>query len=353
VSEPPRLLVVVPARDEAKVIERKLKNLALVEWPALAGDRKHLLRVVDDGSTDSTTEFARNIVARRFADHPHVAAEVLANDGMPGKSGAIARALRNTEPSEEPPGLVVLTDADVVLRERALIALAREFVRDPRLGLACGAQEFCHAIAPDGRPTAPGGGEVAPAAELYDRATAVVRRLESRLGRLFSLHGQLCAWRAGEGLEPTSGIAADDLELMFRARARGFAVRRVADARFLEVKRQGTIARAQAHRRALAYYQAVRGRRSALGRHPLDRLQWVLYRTLPGAAPYGLGALFVVATLAAGLRFGESGSVLAAVLLALALALPPGRTLARRLVTIARAGQAPLVLGDRWDTLRS
>lgn len=348
-SAGPRLLVIVPARDEEAVIERKLRNLARVAWPERAEGQRHQLCVVDDESRDATPALARRTFRELFADDPRIVTRVVVNEGPAGKDGAIATALRYAEPHD----LVVLSDADVVLRYEALVALARAFAADPRLGLACGAQELCGALADDGRPTGPGGASPVPAADLYDRATAWVRRLESRRGRLFSVHGQLCAWRAGLDLEPTTGIAADDLELVFRARARGLRVRLVPGARFLEERRRGPDARAQAFRRAQAYHQAVRGQRDALGEGWLDRVQWFLYRTLPAAAPYlaAAGAAFLL--VAAGALYGLPGLAGAAALLGGLFALPPGRRLARRLVAIARAGRAPLALGDRWDTLRS
>ena len=41
------------------------------------------------------------------------------------------------------------------------------------------------------------------AAAGWDRWTARARRLESRFGALFSVHGQLLAWRAELGLLPS------------------------------------------------------------------------------------------------------------------------------------------------------
>ena len=44
-----------------------------------------------------------------------------------------------------------------------------------------------------------------------------MRAFESRFGKLFSVHGQLMAWRSCLGILPTPGYAADDLDLMLQA----------------------------------------------------------------------------------------------------------------------------------------
>src|SRR5262249_48923348 len=143
--------------------------------------------------------------------------------------------------------VVVLTDADVVLGDDALLALERAFAREPRLLLASGAPVHVRTFAPDGQP-------LGRAADVYDCATALVRRLESRCGKLVSVPGQLLAWRTAAGLAPTPGRAADDLDLCFAARARGAHVRLVPRARFYEQKTpRGPAADEQSVRRARAW----------------------------------------------------------------------------------------------------
>ncbi|HVS19047.1 MAG TPA: glycosyltransferase, partial [Planctomycetota bacterium] len=209
--------VIVPCRDEAAVIARKLANLALARWPEAA--RQHRLVVVDDGSLDDGPAIAREACARLF-DPRSVRAEVVANTVRPGKAGAILTGLRELAQGGAP-DLVVLTDADVVAEPEALRDLALAFERDPGLGLACAAQRFVEDLAADGTCRAADLGEPRAAGGLYDAWTARVRALESRVGALFSVHGQLCAWRTSLGLAPGEGIAADDLDLMLQARCAG------------------------------------------------------------------------------------------------------------------------------------
>jgi len=241
-----KLGVLIPCRNEAAVIERKLANLA-----RCAGIETASVVVVDDGSEDGTAEKALAAGVR-----------VVRNGERPGKPGALRSGIEALAGCE----LIVLTDADVLLDPRALVELRAAFEREPALALACGAQRFTN-------------GSTA-----YDRWTARVRRLESRCGVLFSVHGQLLAWRAELGLVPTLGIAADDLDLMLQARRHG-RVRLVSSAVFLEEKcAPGPRADEQALRRARAYVQFVRAHRDPL--HGLvGALQWQFYRRAPFCVP--------------------------------------------------------------------
>jgi hypothetical protein len=343
--------VLVPCRDEAAVIGRKLANLAAADWPA--APRAHRVVVVDDGSRDGTGEIARARVPL-FAGS-RATLEVLENVGRPGKSGALEVGLASLRGQVD---LLVLSDADVILEPAALAALSQAFASEAELGMACGTQRFVRSLADDGTTRAAQGGELADAAGLYDRWTALVRRLESRRGRLFSVHGQLLAWRASLGLAPTPGLAADDLDLMLQARLAPSAIRLVPAARFLEVKTPaGAQRRAQELRRARAYLQFLRHPRMAeLARRggPAERLQVALYRRLPPAAPW----LFLLAALLAAAAIASlhpAGAWLVLALIACALLFAPARRLARLLRVIARArrAEARLSLTDRWETPRA
>jgi hypothetical protein len=339
------LLVLVPCRNEERVVERKLENLARCAWPR--GGR-HRVLVIDDHSTDATAARAAAAAERLFrarAGSPEAA--VVPSAGPPGKVAAIARGLDLLR-SEE---LVVLTDADVLFEPETLPRLAAAFA-DPRLGLACGAQRFVERLAADGGTD----GRAPSTAGLYDRVTDLVRGLESACGMLFSVHGQCLAWRAELGLAPTPGYAADDLDLMLQARARGLRTARVPGARFHEEKRRGERREERALRRARAYVQLLAhprlGELARLG--PADRAQAWCYRRLPPAAPwlapFGLLLLLALAWAIA----GTGAALAAAALAAFAAASPPGRRCLSLLRVIAEAGrrEARSPLGDSWETAR-
>jgi GT2 family glycosyltransferase len=339
--------VLIPCRDEAAVVERKLANLAGQSWPA----GRHQVVVVDDGSADGTAALARERASALFRGSP-VRVDVVPNDQRPGKAGAIRAGLAALEPAVD---LVVLTDADVVLDDGALAHVASAFELDPALGMGCGEQRFVRDLAEDGRAWG-GAGPPEPAAARYDRATAWVRRLESRSGRLFSVHGQLLAWRRALELVPTVGIAADDLDLRLAARRAGTDVRLIEGARFLEVKTaRGPVSEAQALRRARAYLQVLRTAEPPPGASAWERAQLAFYRNVPGRAPQMVLGVLALALLGAAWLGGPGALGLLALLVGLAATSPPGREAAGLLRCIARAQREERrrPLSDRWEMQRS
>lgn len=346
-----RLLVVVPCRDEATLVRRRIANLARCAWPASASP--HTIAVVDDASRDGTADVARAAIAEHFAARTDVAAHVVRNDVRPGKPGAV-RAGASAAAEHD---LVVLTDADVVIAPDALVELARAFERDARLALACGAQRFVADLADDGSCRARDGGEPRDDAGTYDRWTAIVRRIETRAGVLFSVHGQLCAWRAELGLAPAFGVAADDVDLRFQAKARASEPRRVELVRsavFYEVKPPvGRDRDAQASRRARAWFQALR-RGPIPARGALERAQAWAYRSGPAVAPIATWCAIPALSIALAIA-GRHAAALAVLAGGVALALSPiGRRwidLARTISSASRDERAAPV-AERWETPR-
>lgn len=344
----PRLGVVVPCRNERAVVARKLRNLARLAWPGGA----HRVVIVDDGSNDGTSDVARDVIGAWPHDGPRV--DLVTNDERPGKAGAIAAGLAALGDDVD---VLVLTDADVVFADDALGLIAEAFASSPRLGMACGSQRFVAALGDDGTPTSPDGTAPAPAPGTYDLWTAVVRARESRAGRLFSVHGQLLAWRADLGVTPTPGLAADDLDLMLQVRAADADVVKLDDALFYEVKTPlGPARRDQEIRRARAYVQLIRRRPFPAPRDAAERRQFAFYRLAPLAAPWLalVGALAI--PIAAGLVAGDLGvAIVTALILGLAIVwLPPLRRLAKLLIVIAEASrlESKGTLADRWEMAR-
>jgi cellulose synthase/poly-beta-1,6-N-acetylglucosamine synthase-like glycosyltransferase len=339
--------VIVPCRNEALVIARKLRNLALCEWPASEGP--HRIVVVDDGSNDATREVAL-AEFERF-DAARVRVEVVANSVRPGKSGAIEQGLAALGGEVE---LIVLTDADVVIAPDALAELARAFEREPRLGMATGAQRFVDSLCDDGRLRSRLGGEFIGAGTLYDWLTTSVRALESRFGLVFSVHGQLMAWRRQLALAPTPGIAADDLDLMLQVRTRGLRVEWVRRARFFETRPTTHGEReVQAFRRARAYVQfrkqpSVRG----LTSHGSIRARLQAWSYLHVETVWTATSLLLIAAWTASMhRFDLWVQVAAIVPLAL-LAVLVMTSHSMRWLHEAIAKERRSTVEDRWETAR-
>lgn len=353
------VLVIVPCRDEARTLARKLANFARLQWPD--ADRSHVIVVVDDHSTDDTRRVAEVVGAELFPRRARpesstlVDLRVVANDGAPGKPNAIRRGL--AERSNEH-ALVLLTDADVIAEEGALQALVDAFERDPGLALACGAQSFVADLAEDGTARSRALGPLVDARTAYDRWTARVRRFESKRGVLFSVHGQWLAWRAELGLAPDPALAADDLDLAFQVRAREHgprALRLVERAVFHEVRPpKGAASRAQAVRRARAWFQVLAAR-PVVARSALESAQVAFYRHAPAMAPR-LTFLVPLATIVAAGWFGGRvwGIVAGLVWLALATSGPGWRWIGLvRLIAEARDAERDGSIAASWETPRA
>ena len=344
--------VIVPCHNEARVIARKLRNLAACAWPA--SDIAHRIIVVDDGSRDWTLELARR--EAQLLERDDLSIEVIQNGVRPGKSGAIACGLARLGSTVD---LVVLTDADVVLSRGALRGLARAFEREPELGLATGAQTFVAGLAADGTLRGEDGVRFKKANTLYDVGTAWVRALESRFGLVFSVHGQLLAWRRELELAPTPRIAADDLDLMLQVRTRGLRTELVRSARFFEVRAPaGNERELQAVRRSRAYLQFLEHPRiDELLQHGhwLRRWHASLY-VEPSSAGSNIIGLLTCLGMGASLGWLKWGWVAAIVFAALGfLAQLPVMLVIRqkrRHLQTARTMNASFGMSDRWETAR-
>ncbi len=354
--------VIVPCRNEAATIERRLRNLAVSRWPF--AKVPHQIVVVDDGSGDDTVARAEALCAELFprpsgtnrmtvpmiTDKVPAAARVIRNEGKPGKAGAVRAAIAAL--GDAGIDIFVLTDADVIMRATSLPAFEHAFRTNPELGMACGRQEFVADLLDDGSCRGRDLREPKPAGTRYDAFTAAVRAWESRRGRVFSVHGQLLAWRARLGLFPSPGVAADDLDLMFLVRERGQRIELVPGAAFLEIKPKDDAAHAaQQLRRARAWVQVMAGRR-APARAPLfDKLQLAFYKRVPLALPWLLPACCIALVALGWAAFDVIGIGIGMMLMAAFVASPLGAML-RGLIPIIRAAKAAEASGasdDRWD----
>lgn len=111
--------VIIPAYNEAKVIVPAIERILESDY------RKLEIVVVDDGSTDRTSEAVR----AHFGKNPRVSLITIPNGG---KANAINTALAQTQGH-----IVVALDADTQFARDAISKLARWFV-DPKVGAVAG-----------------------------------------------------------------------------------------------------------------------------------------------------------------------------------------------------------------------
>jgi hopene-associated glycosyltransferase HpnB len=120
-SHPPRIVAVIPARDEAATVARAIASLAAQHYPGLF----HII-VVDDDSTDGTA------AAARAATTPDVLTVVHAAPlpaGWTGKLWALSEGIRHSVRFH--PDYLLLTDADIVHPAGSLDDLAARAAAGP------------------------------------------------------------------------------------------------------------------------------------------------------------------------------------------------------------------------------
>ena len=122
----PRVIAIVPARDEAALIVTSLGSLLRQEYP---GDFRIIL--VDDHSSDGTAAAARNAASAAGASErlTIVSAPDLA-PGWTGKLAAMHCGTCHVDGLPEPPDYLFFTDADIGYTADALTSLVARAQRD-------------------------------------------------------------------------------------------------------------------------------------------------------------------------------------------------------------------------------
>lgn len=194
----PFVSVVVPAFNEANVLENCVRSLARSNYPAFE------IILVDDGSTDST--FAR--MQELAAEYPGVTALTKANGG---KGSALNVGIKAAQGE-----VLLLSDADGVFGEDAIASMIEAFA-DPSIGAVCG----------DDRPVNLDRVQTRFLAVISHVGTGLVRRALHVLRCLPIVSGNIGAFRR-DVLERSGLLAEDtlgeDLELTWRIYRAGFRV---------------------------------------------------------------------------------------------------------------------------------
>src|ERR1035438_10001500 len=120
-SHPPRIVAVIPARNEAATIARAVRSLAAQHYSGVF----HIV-VVDDDSTDGTAATARASATPDVLTVVH-AAPLAA--GWTGKLWALSEGIRHSVRFH--PDYLLLTDADIVHPAGALENLAARAAAGP------------------------------------------------------------------------------------------------------------------------------------------------------------------------------------------------------------------------------
>jgi peptidoglycan-N-acetylglucosamine deacetylase len=195
---PPEVSVIIPAHNEAAVIVKSVGRILESSYPDLQ------VIVVDDGSTDGTTE----VLDHAYGDHPSVRIITIPNGG---KANAINVGLASARGS-----IVVALDADTLFEKDTITNLTRWFV-DPSVGAVAGNAKVGNRI-----------NTITKWQALeYISAQNLERRALVTLGCMTVVPGAVGAWRR-EALEklgrfPTNTLA-EDQDLTISVQKAGYRV---------------------------------------------------------------------------------------------------------------------------------
>jgi len=164
----PHITVVMPAYNEARMIQRKIENLAAMDYPA---DRLSIL-VGCDGSSDGTHILA----AESSQSLPDTRVRIIRHSENRGKVSVLNDLIPLAEGE-----IVVLTDVSALLPQDAARRIAAHF-QDTNVGAVGAGYRFS-------------AGEGGSGESFYWRYQTAVKRGEARIGGLIGAHGACYAIR--------------------------------------------------------------------------------------------------------------------------------------------------------------
>ena len=191
----PGATIVLAAHDEERVIGRRLRNLAELDYPP---ERLQIL-VLSDGSRDRTVQVAREAATPRT--------RVMAFPERRGKTTVLMESMEAIEGD-----IVVFTDANSLFEPAALRRLLAPFV-DPTVGCVVGELTYINEDNPR-----IGWGE-----GLYWRYENALKRWESRLGSTIVANGSIYALRR-DLVRPVARHVDFDSMLPLQVLAAGYRV---------------------------------------------------------------------------------------------------------------------------------
>ena len=185
----PNVTLIIPVYNEADIIEEKIQNTLLLDYPK---DNMEIL-IVSDASTDRTGE-----IVRKFEKE---GVKYFAQSERKGKAGALNRGLQEVKHE-----ILVFSDASIILDRNALRKIVGKFI-DPRIGCISGEDHI------------PGGGEEGA----YGKYELALRNLENRAGSIVGASGCFYAQRRAlcepfkEGMAPDFFSVLETVEKGYRA----------------------------------------------------------------------------------------------------------------------------------------
>ncbi len=254
-------------RNEAAVLERKLKNLLELDYPKELNE----IIVISDGSTDTTDEILNYHAADRRV-------RIILNPESRGKAACLNDAIDAARGE-----IIVFTDARQKIEASALRLLAQQFA-DSLVGCASGELMLGD----------PDSGEAMCGVGLYWRIEKNIREMESASGSVVGATGALYAARRSLLVAVPAGTILDDVYIPMHVVRQGFRVVFVPSAHAWDIADQGTDREFSRKVRTLSgNYQLVQLAPWLLGASNPLRFEFISHKLLRLFAPFALAAAFV------------------------------------------------------------
>lgn len=193
-QDSPTVTIIIAAYNELNYLEAKIKNTLSLEYPK---ERK-LIWVVTDGSTDGSEKLVAN--------YPQV--QLLHQPDRHGKAAAINRVLPAVLP-----GIVIFTDANILLNRDGLHHLVKHF-KDPWVGAVAGEKKVS-----DGKEK----GAVAVEG-LYWSYESIIRKSDASVHSVTGAVGELFALRTELVKPMPEEIICDDLYMSLQVIEQGYRI---------------------------------------------------------------------------------------------------------------------------------
>lgn len=190
----PMVTIIIAAYNELNYLEAKIKNTISLEYPK----ERRSIWVVTDGSTDGSEKLA--------AHYPEV--QLFHQPERHGKAAAINRVLPAVLP-----GIVIFTDANILLNKDALHHLLHHF-KDLTVGAVAGEKKVS-----DGKEK----GAVAVEG-LYWRYESIIRKSDASVHSVTGAVGELFALRTALAKPMPEGIICDDLYMSLQVIDQGYRI---------------------------------------------------------------------------------------------------------------------------------
>lgn len=191
----PNLTLVVPAYNEADILEQKIANTLALDYPT------HLLKLlfIIDGSNDGSEKL--------FNHHPQI--EVLYEPERKGKMAAINRAMQFVQTP-----IVVFSDANTLLNTIALREMVRHYT-NPKIGGVAGEKKVMIDIADN----LIGEGE-----GLYWQYESAMKQIDSDFYTVVAAAGELFSIRTNLYKPLPNDTVLDDLVLAVNTCKQGYRI---------------------------------------------------------------------------------------------------------------------------------